>query len=134
MAFDAAGTLWTLKTETAPELYRLDPSDASVLEMVPVSGFPPGITLGGMEFDDATDTLYVVMDGVLAIVDPTTGASTVIGPTPVEQALEVIGPCGPPVAGPPPVPAFGPLGRGLLTVTLLALATWFGATGRRRSV
>jgi len=92
-----------LKTGTSPELYEVDPTDASVISMVPITGFPPGPTLGGMEFDDISGTLYVAMNGVLAEVDPATGVSTILGPTPATSALEIVASCNEP-PGIVPVP------------------------------
>lgn len=119
LAFDSAGTLYVLKTGTAPELYRVDPSDASVLETVPIPGFPPGITVAGMEFDDASGSLYVSMGGELVEVDPTTGGSTVLGPTPATSALEIVAPCGAPPPMMATIPAMLLPGRAVLVLALL---------------
>ncbi len=114
LAFDSLGNLYVLKTGTSPELYEVDPADASVISMVPITGFPPGLTLGGMEFDDITGTLYVAMNGVLAEVDPTTGVSTILGPTPATSALEIVSSCSEPL-GVAPVPTMTGWGWIMLT-------------------
>ena len=123
LAFDSLGNLYVLKTGTVPELYEVDPTDASVISMVPITGFPPGLTLGGMEFDDISDTLYVAMNGVLAEVDPATGASTILGPTPATSALEVVAFCSEP-PGILPVPTMTGLG-GMVFAAGVASAGWW---------
>jgi hypothetical protein len=124
LAFDAAGALYALKTGTAPELYRLDPSDANVLEMLPIPGFPAGIDVAGMEFDDASGALYVALDGDLVVVNPVTGGSTVLGATPVTSALEIVTAC-----GAAPVPSGSDASR-LALIALLVVAAGIGL-GRR---
>ena len=99
MAFDAAGELFILRTDLGfAELWRLDPSDASVLEVVPLPGLPTGVPLAGMEFDDTTGILWVLFgfSDFLVKVDPMTGASVSFPMTTetVNSALEVVGPCG----------------------------------------
>lgn len=133
LAFNAAGTLYVLKTVTAPELYRVDPSDASVLEMVPIPGFPPGLTVGGMEFDDVSGSLYVSMGGQLVVVDPTTGGSTVLGPTPATSALEVVGPCGAAPGTTAALPASSALARAVLILALCGVFAMLAARTSRKS-
>jgi uncharacterized protein YjiK len=104
MAFDESGDLYLLRTEAIPmELWQIDPSDASTLSVTPIPGLAMSSTLaiGGMEFDDSSGKLYVLYEGggALAEVDPITGASTILGPTPANAGLEIVAPCGPPPSG-----------------------------------
>jgi DNA-binding beta-propeller fold protein YncE len=92
LAFDAAGTLYVMKSQPAAEIYRVNPTDASVFDRVPIPAFATGLGPVGMEFDDGTGTLYVSLDGQLVALDPGTGATVPIGPTPVTSGLEVVGP------------------------------------------
>ena len=118
LAFDDSGILYILRTSNLtgpPELWILDPSDASTLSVVPLVGFSGSIDVAGMDFDDSTGILWVVLRSVNALlkVDPMTGASTSIPMTldVVNSSLEVIAPCGEgggPTAFPVPVlPAAG---------------------------
>lgn len=118
LAFDAAGNLFGLKTLSAPEVYHINPSNAAVTLRVPIQGFPAGIEPGGMEFDDATGTLYAVLDNRLFILDPNTGATTILGPTPIRSALEVVSTCAPP----PPTVCIVDTGLGSVAVTPISLA------------
>lgn len=96
VAFDDAGNLFVLKAASAPpEIYQVDPTDATVLDRVPLPGLPLDF-FGGMDFDDSTGFLYLSYGGVLYRANPYTGATIPLGPTPARSALEVIGPCDPP--------------------------------------
>jgi hypothetical protein len=76
------------------------------------------IDASALAFDDATGRLYVIMDSQLVTLDPTTGATTLLGLTSATSGLEVVGACPlPPIA----VPAVGPL-------ALLSLVPSLGAT------
>ena len=94
MAFDDVGDLFVLKAGTAPpEIYQVDPIDATVLDRVPLPGLPLDY-FGGMEFDDSTGELYLSYGGLFYRANPYTGATIPIGPTPAMSALEVTGSCG----------------------------------------
>ena len=125
LAFDAAGNLFVLKTISTPELYRLDPSDASVIETIPIPGYSPGTALGGMEFDDATGKLYATLlnGSELVILNQFTGATEVMGFTAAETGLEVVSACG------EKVPSVEPRGMAVLIASLFLL----GAGLLRRS-
>jgi hypothetical protein len=122
LAFDSVGTLYVLKLTTVPEIYRINPANADVYDRVPIPGFPAGTFMGGMEFDDSTGILYASIDGQLVSLDPMTGATTVLGPTPAVSGLEVTGPC---TATPPTyvIPTTGPFGVLLLIAALLCGGT-----------
>jgi hypothetical protein len=125
LAFDASGNLYLLRSDVAPmEIWRIDPSDASTLSIVPVPGLASSAVLAGMEFDDATGKLYVLFGsgGFLAEVDPITGASTMIGSTVANAALEIVGPCGPPPSA-SPVPALSTVALMVLAAGLLTLGS-----------
>ncbi len=104
MAFDDAGNLYLLRTNTSPmELWQIDPSDASTLSAIPIPGLAMSsmLAIGGMEFDDSSGKLYVLYESgaLLVEVDPMTGASTILGPSPANSGLEIVAPCGPPPSG-----------------------------------
>lgn len=128
IAFDASGTLYGLKMVTAPEIYRIDPNNANVLDRVPIPGFPPGAQLAGMDFDDSTGTLYASIEGQVVILDPNTGATTPIGVAPITSSLEVVDSCLPPPAA-VSVPGLGAWPM-LMLAAALPLAAWYA--GRRR--
>ncbi len=81
LAFDAAGTLYAIDTDT-DTLLVIDPTDASTLPIVDLS--QPLGALAGMDFDPATGTLYVADGGgdgndALFTLDPATGVLTLVG-------------------------------------------------------
>ncbi len=127
LAFDTAGTLYVMKSQPAPEIYRVNPTDASVFDRVPIPAFPTGVGPVGMEFDDATGTLYLSIDSQLVTLDPATGATTLLGPTPATSGLEVVGPCA--SLSPVAVPAAGPWA---LLALVLGLTAGAGALRPRR--
>jgi len=93
LAFDAAGTLFVLKAESVPpEIYRVSPVDGTVFDRVPLPGLGFSID-GGMDFDDSNGDLLLSYENKLFRVDPYTGATLLMGPTPAVSALEVAGPC-----------------------------------------
>jgi DNA-binding beta-propeller fold protein YncE len=89
LAFDATGRLWAIDTGF-DTLLELDPTDASTLSTTALSR-----TLGalaGMDFDDATATLYVADGGSggtdsLYTLDPATAVLTTIGPLGIAGGL-----------------------------------------------
>jgi len=104
MAFDDAGTLFVLKAASAPpEIYQVDPVDGTVLDRVPLPGLPLAF-FAGMDFDDTTGFLHLTYGDILYRANPYTGATLLVGPTPLlMSALELIGPCDPPPPGPRPL-------------------------------
>lgn len=129
VAFDAAGVLYGLKLTTAPEIYQINPTNAVVIDRVPIPGFPAGSFTGGLEFDDSTGILYASINGQLATLDPQTGATTILGPTPAHSGLEVTKPCGPPGPSTIQVPSTNEwgliaLGAALLSIGLLGRRSW----------
>jgi hypothetical protein len=117
MAFDEDGDLFVLKSNTAPpEIYEVDPPDATVLVRVPLPGLPLSFD-GGMEFDDSTGILYLSCGGMLYRANPSTGGTILVGPTPGSSALEIVADCGLPSPVVMPVPprlgsGSGPVGTG----------------------
>ena len=54
-----------------------------------------------MDFDDATGTLHMIYGDMLYEVNPISGATSLLGPTPLLiSALEITGACDPPPAPP----------------------------------
>lgn len=89
LAFDAGGTLYALDTG-ADVLRVLDPADGSTLSSVALS--EPLGAVAGMDFDFATDTLYVADGGTggrnaLFTLDPATGVLAEIGPLGLASGL-----------------------------------------------
>ena len=89
MAFDPSGRLYVLDTYW-DQLLTVDPSDADVLDSVPLS-LPLGSVVG-MDLDPDTGILYVAdgrQDGTdsLYTLDPATGVLTQIGHTGLEDGL-----------------------------------------------
>ncbi len=130
LAFDAAGNLYVIKSFPAPEIYRVDPVDASVFDRVTIPALTSPVGPVGMEFDDVSGGLYLSIDGELRALDPSTGASSLIGPTPSTSGLEVVSACGPP----PPVAVPALSSRGPAALALIFAMVVAGATlGRRRA-
>lgn len=139
LAFDDSGNLYLLRTNASPmELWQIDPSDASTLSIIPIPGLSMGSTfaIGGMEFDDSSGRLYVLYEsgGSLVEVDPATGASTILGPTPANAALEIVAACGPPPSG-FAVPSLSPVSLAMLAAAMLGtgLSGGLGLTRLRRN-
>jgi len=89
LAFDAAGTLYAIDTDT-DTLLVIDPTDASTLPIVDLS--QPLGALAGMDFDPATGTLYVADGGgggndALFTLEPATGVLTLVGPLGLADGL-----------------------------------------------
>lgn len=91
LSMTAAGDLYALDTQGDDDaLLRLDPGDASVLATTPLSA-PLG-NVAGLDFDDATGTLYVADGGSagtqsLYTLDPATGGLTLVGATGLASGL-----------------------------------------------
>jgi hypothetical protein len=104
MAFDEDGGLFVLSSGTAPpEIYEVDPTDATVLARVPLPGLPLAFA-GGMEFNDSTGILYLSCGDMLYRANPYTGGTILVGPTPAGSALETVGDCGLPLPVVMPIP------------------------------
>jgi hypothetical protein len=99
---------------TSPS-FDVDPTDGSGSNLRPM-----GVDRLGSHVRSPGGTLYVSMDSQLVTLNPTTGATTPLGPTPATSGLEVVGPR--PSLPPPPIPAMGPL-------ALLALGSGLCAGG-----
>lgn len=139
MAFDDAGNLYLLRTNTSPmELWQIDPSDASTLSAIalPALASSSVLAVGGMEFDDSSGKLYVLYETgeTLVEVDPVTGASTTLGPTVANAALEIIAPCDPPPSG-FAVPSWSPMSLAMSAAAMLGtgLSGGLGLTRLRRN-
>ena len=90
LAFDPIGNLYVIKSFPAPEIYRVNPVDASVFDRVPIPALTSPVGPVGLEFDDSTGVLYLSIDSELRDLDPLTGATNLMGPTPSTSGLEVV--------------------------------------------
>jgi len=87
LAFSLDGTLHHFDGY-GQKLHVLDPATGAVLSTTPLSPSLPIYKIAGMAYDDRTDQLYVSIGAVpspavpaLYRIDPSTGATTFVGPT-----------------------------------------------------
>jgi len=131
LAFDAIGNLYVIKSFPTPEIYRVNPVDASVFDRVSIPALTSAVGPVGMEFDDSTGVLYLSIDGELLSLDPVTGATTLIGPTPSTSGLEVVSACFPPLTT--AVPTLTPWAYVALVILLATVAAGARRKGHARS-
>lgn len=88
IAFSQTGTLYHFDGYNQ-RIHVLSPSTGAILSSVVIAPAMPIYKIAGMAYDDATDQLYVSVGAVpspavasIYRVDPTSGASTLVGTTP----------------------------------------------------